>query len=98
MLTSARIPFDFVHEQDLSEKRLSRYALLILPNVALMSDLQVAALADYAAKGCSILGTFESGLYDENGKPRADFALARLLGIHKAGDRTHSEPRATQTS
>lgn len=95
VLTAARIPFDFVHEQDFSEKRLSQYALLILPNVALMSDAQVASLEAYAAKGGSILATFETGLYDENGKPRADFALARLLGIQKAGDRTHSEPRAT---
>jgi hypothetical protein len=32
------------------------------------------------------MATFETGLYDQDLKPRADFALAELLGISKAGD------------
>jgi hypothetical protein len=32
------------------------------------------------------MASFETGLYDENLKPRADFALADLLGISKAGE------------
>lgn len=95
VLLAARIPFDFLHEEDFNEKRLSQYALLILPNVALMSDAQVAALEDYASKGGSIVATFETGLYDEGGKPRPDFALGRLLGIQKVGNRTNPESKAT---
>jgi beta-galactosidase GanA len=44
VLTEARIPFDFIHEEDLSEQRLSRYTALILPNVALLSDAQCHVL------------------------------------------------------
>lgn len=91
VLVAARIPFDLVHEEDLNEERLAQYTALILPNVALMSDAQVTALERYAAKGGSILATFETGLYDETGKPRADFALASLLGIRKAGSRQRAE-------
>jgi hypothetical protein len=32
------------------------------------------------------MASFETGLYDEDLKPRADFGLADLLGIGKAGD------------
>ena len=32
------------------------------------------------------MASFETGLYDENLNQRADFGLADLLGINKAGD------------
>ena len=93
VLTEARIPFDFLHEQSLSAEHLSRYAAILLPNVALLSDDQCAALRQYANHGGSLLATFETSLYDENGKPRADFALGELFGVRKAGERE----RATTT-
>ncbi len=43
-LVEARIPFDYVHEQDLDPERISSYAVLILPNMALMSDAQAATI------------------------------------------------------
>jgi hypothetical protein len=95
VLTEARIPFDFVHEEDLNEKRLAQYSALILPNVALLSDAQCSALESYVQRGGSLLATFETGLYDETGKPRADFALGKLFGISKAGDRQHAEAKTT---
>ncbi len=85
-LIEARIPVDLVHEKDLSLERLAAYDLLMLPNFALMSDVQAAALQAFARSGGSLLATFETGLYDENGKPRPDFALAELFGIAKGGE------------
>ncbi len=96
VLTSARIPFEFVHEEDLTEERLSPYTLLILPNVALLSDAQVHALESFAKRGGSMLATFETGLYDETGKPRPDFALGHLFGISKTGPRERAEYKTTQ--
>ena len=85
LLNQERIPFDLVHENDLTPARLKPYDLLILPNFAFMSDAQAAALRAYATSGGSLLATFETGLYDEAGKPRDDFALAGLFGIAKDG-------------
>jgi len=85
-LVDARIPFDFVHESGMSEAGLARYDLLLLPNFAWMSDAQARALEGFAARGGSILATYQTGLFDENGKPRADFATASLFGISRAGD------------
>jgi hypothetical protein len=91
LLNEARIPFDFVHEEDLNEERIAQYSVLVLPNFALMSDQQSAALERYVERGGSLIATFETGLYDEVGKPRADFALGKLFGIAKEGERQRAE-------
>ena len=85
-LIDARIPVDFVHENELTAPRLAPYDLLILPNFAMMSDAQAAALDAYVKRGGSLLATYQTGLFKEDGNPRADFALGGLFGIAKAGD------------
>ena len=82
-LLRGRFAFDFVHEDRLEPERLSKYRALILPNVAMLSDAQCRQLRDYVRAGGSLMASFETSLYDENLKPRADFGLADLLGINK---------------
>jgi hypothetical protein len=85
-LLAGRFAFDFVHEDRLDPDRLSKYRALLLPNVAMLSDRQCNQIREYVRQGGSIMASFETGLYDEDLKPRADFALADLLGIAKAGE------------
>jgi hypothetical protein len=85
-LVETRYPFDFVHEDDLGPETLKKYAALLLPNVALLKDEQCRQLEAYAVSGGSLLATFETSLYDERGKARPDFGLAKLFGISKAGN------------
>ncbi|HEV2597872.1 alpha-amylase family protein [Sphingopyxis sp.] len=92
VLVENRIAYDFVHVNDLGAERLAQYDTLLLPNVALMSDAQATSLRQFAQRGGSLIATFETGLYDETGKPRADFALADVFGIHKIGDRQKWNP------
>jgi len=80
-LVRARIPYVPVHVDDVG--RLTRelgLKLLILPNLAVLSDAQVASLRAFVADGGSLLATGASSLCDEAGRPRADLALADLLG------------------
>ena len=95
ILTEARVPFDVVLSDDLSAEKLKDYSVLILPNVAWMSNQQKSQVEAFVQRGGSLLATFETGLYDENGKPRSDFALADLFGIHKSGDRQGSGAAAS---
>jgi hypothetical protein len=85
-LLEGRFLFDFVHEDDLGPDNLKKYSALLLPNTALLSDQQCAQLRAYVASGGSLLATFETSLHDERNRRRADFGLADVFGISKAGD------------
>ena len=85
-LLEGRFLFDFVHEEKMAPAQLAKYSALILPNTALLSDTQCHQLRDYAAAGGSLLATFETSLYDETNERRADFGLADVFGIQKAGE------------
>ena len=84
-LIEARIPFDMVHDAKLDERALEPYKLLILPNIAAMSDEQAAQLRRFVERGGSIVASFETSLYDEQGRRRDDFALADLFGARCDG-------------
>jgi hypothetical protein len=85
-LLRGRFAFDFVHEDRLEPERLAKYRALILPNVAMLSDRQCDQIRQYAKSGGSLMAGFETSLYDENLRPRADFGLADVFGIAKAGE------------
>jgi Hypothetical glycosyl hydrolase 6/Beta-galactosidase trimerisation domain len=86
VLLQGRFGFDFVHEDRLEPERLARYRALLLPNVAILSDRQCEQLREYVRSGGSLMASFETSLYDEDLKPRADFGLADVMGVSKAGD------------
>lgn len=86
-LLEGRFLFDFLHEQDLVTDKLKKYKTVILPNIALLSDDECAALKNFAANGGSIMASFQTSLYNERNERRKDFGLADLLGIHANGER-----------
>lgn len=79
-LIEARIPFEMVNVRLLGEQYLKPFRLLILPNIAQLSDEQCNHLRKFVENGGSILATYETSLYDEDGKRRPDFGLADLFG------------------
>ena len=85
-LLRGRFAFDLVHEERLDPAHLSKYRALLLPNIAMLSDRQCQQIRDYVSSGGSIMGSFETGLYDEELKPRSEFGLAEVFGVSKAGD------------
>lgn len=84
-LVEARVPFDMVHDQLLDEEKIDRYRVLILPNIAALSDRQCQKLTEFVARGGSLVATHETSLYDEWGKRRSDFGLAALFGVSYDG-------------
>ena len=91
-LIDARMPFEMVHDRMLDAERIGRFKLLLLPNIAALSDAQCGQLRDYVRKGGSIVATYETSLYDEWGKRRADFGLADLFGVSFQAQPRRSDP------
>jgi putative glycosyl hydrolase-like family 6 (GHL6) protein len=80
-LIRARIPYLPVHADHI-ERDMGGFAALVLPNLAAMSDAQVAAIRRFVAGGGSLVATGVSSLFTEWGDRRPDFALADLFGAH----------------
>ena len=80
-LVESRVPFDMVNDRLLTPGDLQRFKLLILPNIAALSATQCGQLRTFVENGGSLVATFETSLYDEDGKQRPDFGLASLFGV-----------------
>ncbi|MEP7111357.1 MAG: alpha-amylase family protein, partial [Ferruginibacter sp.] len=80
-LVEARVPFEMVNDRLLDPGYLSAYKLLILPNIAALSTIQCNQLRKFVEEGGNLLATFETSLYDEEGKQRTDFGLADIFGV-----------------
>jgi len=85
-LLEGRFLFDFVHEDKLGLDELKKYSAVLLPNTALLSDEQCRQLGEYVNAGGSLMATFETGMYTDRNERRADFGLAEVFGIHRAGE------------
>ena len=80
-LLENRIPFEMVNSRMLGSDYLKPFRLLVLPNIATMSDSQCEGIRQFVKNGGSLVATFETSLYDENGKQRKDFGLGDLFGV-----------------
>ena len=77
-LVRARIPYLPVHVDDLdaADRGLK---LLILPNVAALSDAQCASIRRFVERGGSLFATGATSLYNEWGDAEARFRAGRPL-------------------
>jgi hypothetical protein len=81
-LLESQIPFDILPDTQLAaaaaDGRLARYAALVLPNIAVLDDEQVAILDAYVEAGGGLVATYETGRYRPDGSMRDELPLASL--------------------
>lgn len=80
-LLKARIPYLMVHADHI-ERDSAQFSVLALPNLAVMSDKQVAAINTFIARGGSLIATGETSRYNEWGDKREDYALGNIFAAH----------------
>ncbi len=85
-LIRARIPYLPLHADHIARDG-GRFSVLILPDLAAMTDAQADALHTFVANGGSLVVTGRSGCLDAWGEPRPTPALDDLLGIRRIGKR-----------
>jgi len=79
-LVELHVPFNVVTDKDVIAGL--DYKVLVLSDVACMSDEQAAAIARFVEEGGGLIATGVTSLYDERCRTRKDFALAEVLGVH----------------
>lgn len=84
-LVESRVPFELVHDRLLDAESLAAFKTLILPNIAVLSDAQCAQIEAFAARGGSVIATYETSLYDEHGERRTNFGLANVFAANFRG-------------
>ncbi|HWE49159.1 MAG TPA: alpha-amylase family protein [Bryobacteraceae bacterium] len=95
-LVRARIPYIPIHVDRIAAEARD-LKVLILPNVAAMSDAQCDAVRKFVAGGGALIATGVSSLYNEYGDPRTDYGLADLFGAHFEGKAGAERQWATET-
>ncbi|MCC7370515.1 MAG: beta-galactosidase trimerization domain-containing protein [Chloroflexi bacterium] len=81
-LLESQIPFDILPDSQLvaaaGDGRLAQYDVLVLPNVAVLDDAQVAVLDAFVESGGGLVATYETGRYTPDGQVRGEMPLASL--------------------
>ena len=85
LLIEEHLPYDIVVAETMTVRELDKYDLVILPDLANLSDSACAVLRKYVSGGGRLLATGSTSLRDAKGSARAEFALADVLGIASKG-------------
>jgi len=82
-LVEARIPFEYIAEEALTQERLDDVAVLVIPTGADLDPATVATIETYVARGGGLVTAFDAGLTTGPDGPR--LALGDLQGVRLAG-------------
>jgi hypothetical protein len=85
VLLENHIQYGFLTDESFGPQALESCNLLMLPNVACLSDQECARIREYVAAGGKLIATFETSLYDEKGMQRKDFGLSDLFACTYTG-------------
>lgn len=85
-LIRLHIPFDLISDVNVNEQDLAKYNLLILPNVACMSDVQVKAVRSFVRAGKGLIASYKTSMFTDLGESRGEFALSDVFGVSSKGE------------
>lgn len=94
-LIRSRIPYLPVHADHI-DRDSAQFSVLILPNLAIMTIEQVAAVRRFVNNGGSLIATGDTSLFNEMGDPLSDYALSDLFGAHLVTPRTGKQESAVE--
>jgi len=93
-LTESHIPFDILTDGELrgaaADGRLDYYDAVVLPNIAVLDADQVVVLDAFVESGGGLVATYDTGLFDTDGREIPDFRL-RSLGVESIGFRREGQ-------
>jgi len=85
LLTESQISFDIISDINLTSERLSRYKVLIIPNIHVFDDNLENIVRDFVKSGGLLICELGASLYGIEGEKEKDFGLSDVLGISTNG-------------
>ena len=76
------IPWSVVLDENVTGERLRQLPVVLIPQVAILSEREVAVLRGYVEQGGNLIVTGWSGLLGWRGEPRDESAVSELVGAH----------------
>ncbi len=81
LLQDLHIPYDYVlAERDFTHEALEKYKVIVLPDLAIMDDAQIAVLKEYIHQGGRVLATHQTAKFDADMNDKGRTRLAILAG------------------
>jgi hypothetical protein len=87
-----RLSLDVCPSTEVSESWLEGQRVIALCGASGLTNDMAKLLADWVERGGGLLATYDTGLYDENGKVRQGGALKELLGVNIKGEALDTQP------
>ena len=84
-LVESHLPVEVLQEESCTVERLRPYPVVVLANVAAMSEGEAEMFHAYVRGGGVLVSTGNTALYDEYGRPRRESALADVFGAAYLG-------------
>jgi hypothetical protein len=81
LLAENHYQYGFVSDKLLTAERLKEFKVLLLPNVAALSDQHVLLIKEWVKQGGKLISSFQTSLFDEHGTARKDFGLSEVIGV-----------------
>ena len=88
LLEDSGYQYDFLTTEQIEAGKLSNYRVFILPDSMALSDAEVAAIREFAARGGFVIADAETGLMDGHARWREKGPLDDLLGLARSNTRS----------
>ena len=85
-LVAAGLHFDVILDKRITPELLKQYDLLVLPDVNEMSEQTAGRIRSYVRDGGGIVATFQTSLFDDQGRQRDEYALSDVFGADYLGE------------
>ncbi len=86
MLTESQIPFDIITDYKLTAEKISRYKVLVIPNVLAFDKNSENIIRKFVKNGGLLITELGTSLYDVKGNKESDFSLSDVFGISTKGE------------
>lgn len=81
-LVYEHVPCGILLDENVTQERLRRFPVVLLPNAAILSEREISLLGDYVDRGGNLILTGFSGMLGRYGESQEESALGELAGVH----------------